>query len=230
MQSENASLTTGTVTGDRGIAENYGSSGTANTGAYQPSLVGHYHSFWGSVFAGSIAAISLSVLSYALMFGCHVGLYNPQGDVNWGVGALIWSVITAAVAYFIGGSVAAALQPVDRHGWVHGFMVWALSVPLVLVLTSMIAIGTSMTYGGAAPAAGGHVRLGFMPTILQLSPGVGWMLFLSMVSGMVFAIFGGLAGGNRDYVSSLGNRLHSHSHGHSHTTSVPPTDQTINVR
>ena len=78
--------------------------------------------------------------------------------------------------------MAASLQPIDRYGWVHGFMVWALSVPMILVLTSLIAIGTALTYGGAAPAVAGHVRLGFMPTILQLSPGVGWMLFLSMIS------------------------------------------------
>lgn len=222
MQSENASLTTGTVTDDRGIKEQFNQGyGTAYSGVYSPSLVGRYHSFWGSVIAGSLASISLSVLSYALMFGCHVGLYNPEGNIHWGVGAVIWSAVTAAIVYFIGGLIAALLQPVDRHAWIHGFTVWALSIPLVLLITSFVAMGTSMTYGGIAPAASGHVSLGFMPTIVQLSPGVAWMLFISMICGLVFAIFGGLAGGNRDYVTNVSTNRPS---------DVTPTSQSVNVR
>jgi hypothetical protein len=214
MQTENASLVTGTVTDDRGMKE------TSHSYGYTPGVVAHHHSFLMTVFAGTIAAISLSVLSYALMFACHVGLYNPQGDVNWGVGAVIWSVLTAALTFFIGGYVAGSLSPDENHGWIQGFMVWALSVPLVLILTSFVAIGTSMAYGGMAPAAGGHVSLGFVPTIIQLSPGVGWMLFLSLISGLVFAVFGGLAGGDREYIGRLGDWR----------TSVSSTSDTLNVR
>jgi hypothetical protein len=151
------------------------------------------------------------------MFACHVGLYNPQGDVNWGVGAVIWSAVTAAIAFYIGGLIATLLMPLDRHGWIHGLSVWALSVPLVLVLTSFVAIGTSLAYGGMAPAAAGHVRIGFVPTIIQLSPGVGWMLFISLICGLVFAIFGGLSGGNRDLL------VPGVTSGHTTTSTVTPT-------
>jgi len=60
-------------------------------------------------------------------------------------------------------------------------------------------------YGGT-PAAAGHVRIGFMPTIIQLSSGAAWMLFISLASGLLFAILGGLVGGNRDMVENLTDR------------------------
>jgi hypothetical protein len=222
-QTENVPLPTpATTVDDRGIRETH--YGTAYVPGNVPSLVGHYNSFWGSVIAGTVIAISLSVLSYALMFACHVGLYNPQGDVNWGVGAVIWSAVTAAITFFIGGLVASLLMPLDRHGWIHGFSVWGLSVPLVLLITSFVAIGTSMTYGGMAPTAEGHVRIGFMPTIIQLSAGVGWMLFISLASGLVFAILGGLSGGNRDLALNRGTD-YRHS-----DVKVGRTSESLNVR
>lgn len=185
-----------TTVDDRGIRETHYSIPSLGHG-HLPTHHGHHH-FWGSVIAGTVIAISLSVTFYALMFGCHVGLYNPQGDVNWGVGAVIWSAITALLAFYVGGFVAGHLADDDRHGFIHGLSVWALSVPVVLVLTSIVAIATSMTYGGMAPAAAGHVRVGFMPTIIQLSPGVGWMLFISLICGLVAAVFGSLSAANGD--------------------------------
>jgi hypothetical protein len=209
-QHETAPGTTTVVTDDRGIREQstYGY-GAAYTPGHVPSLVGRYHSFWGSVVAGTVAAISLSVLSYALMFAVGISQNNPTGNPDFGWGAVIWSALTAAIAFFIGGLVASVLMPLDRHGWVHGFTVWALSVPVTLVLTSFVAMGVALTYGpyGGSPAATGHVRIGFMPTIIQLSSGAAWMLFISLASGLLFAIFGGLAGGNRDMIE---NKVEGH--------------------
>jgi len=199
------------VTDDRGMREHSYGYGMAHTPGHVPSLLGRYHSFWGSVVAGMVAAISLSVLSYALMFAVGIGQNNPTGNPDFGWGAAIWSGLTAAVAFFIGGLIASLLMPLDRHGWVHGFTVWALAVPVVLLITSFVAMGTALTYGpyGGPSASAGHVRIGFMPTIIQLSSGAAWMLFLSLACGLFFAIFGGLAGGNRDLAERDDRHTHS---------------------
>src|SRR5262245_19367105 len=148
------------VTDDRGVRQpDY--YGMAYTPGHVPSIVERYHSFWGSVVAGTVAAISLSVLSYALMFAAGISQNNPTGNPDFGWGAALWSALTAAVAYFLGGMIASLLMPLDRHGWVHGFTVWALSIPVVLLLTSFVAMGTALTYGpyGGPPASAGHVRI-----------------------------------------------------------------------
>src|SRR5438067_13559066 len=118
----------------------------------------------------------------------------------------MWSAITALIAFYIGGFITGLLTSVERHGWIHGLVVWGLSIPITLMLTSFVAIGTSLAYGGMAPTAGGHVRLGFVPTIVQLSPGVGWMLFVSLLCGLIASIAGGLSGGNVDRVAEYTSR------------------------
>jgi hypothetical protein len=70
------------------------------------------------------------------------------------------------------------------------------------------------------------VRIGFMPTIIQLSSGAAWMLFLSLACGMFFAILGGLAGGNRDLAERIGEDR-NREYGRTTTTTTPDTGVTV---
>jgi hypothetical protein len=151
------------------------------------------HISWGAVIAGSIMTLAFLILSSSLAYAVGVPAYTSGTDVSYGWGAGIWAFVTAAVAFFIGGCAGAYLAPdVDyRYRMLHGVMVWALTLPLLLVLLSwglsamsgVIASGVRSTGEASAPSY--HAA-------------AGWGTFISMACGLVFAAIGGaMMGGDR---------------------------------
>ena len=153
-----------------------------------PSIVsGRTRLAWGAVIAGSITAISLLVLSSSLAYACDIRGFAAQG-YGWGSG--VWAVLTAVIAFFCGGVLVSYLSPAceQRAGLVHGFLAWALAIPLLLLM-SMLTAGRTFIFGDVL-----HMTL--QPPINQPSftayHGAAWGTFIAMACGLLFAAIGGL--------------------------------------
>lgn len=98
---------------------------------------------WGPIIAGMLSAltvfVALSVLGAAV--GATTLYANGTGSANtnhYGVAAGIWGAVSALIAFFIGGFVAAKTAAVGGggNGWINGVMVFVASLPLIIWLTS----------------------------------------------------------------------------------------------
>lgn len=92
---------------------------------------------WGPILAGLFAA--LSTLALLSVLGLAVGstAYDPGDNArNYGIGAGIWGAVSALIAFFIGGWLAARSAAVrgSNNGLLNGAMVWAVAIPLLLYL------------------------------------------------------------------------------------------------
>ena len=131
--------------------------------------------FWGPVIAGSLFVISLFVMSWCLMFACHVGTVN--GMVRLGAGSAWWTGITAAIAFYCGSAIAANIYGRGPARWMRGAAVWALTIPLALCIWGFASSGLLVVNTGAH--AGG------------IAFGAIWTAFWSLLVGLVFSLFGG---------------------------------------
>jgi hypothetical protein len=190
----------GTLGEDRGIREAAAAPVYAGYGAG----VMPYASFWGSVIAGTLVAITFSILSYSLMFGFKVGLAaNGTIDLTWGSG--VWMVVTTCIAYFLGGWVASCISHVPGIGWLRGLSVWGLSLPLTAVVISFIAAAIGLAYGLNANAATA-VPTGLTPSrlvadnfvFLRMFSGTAWTMFIALLLGGLCALAGGIMGSTHD--------------------------------
>src|SRR5271170_2502393 len=145
----------------------------------------HSHVCWGAVIAGALTAMALMILSSSFAYACGVPAYSG-GDYGWGAG--IWSVLTAIIAFFIGGMVVSyfASRSELRIGLLHGIMAWVLAVALVPAVS---AFGVLHTYA---------MNAGMQPTLNQptwgVEKGAAWGAFLALAFGLVAAALGGCAG------------------------------------
>jgi hypothetical protein len=147
-------------------------------------------SFWGSVIAGTLLALSIFVLSWCLMIGCHVGVVGDTLSLGWG--SAVWIAITSCIAFYCGGMMASAMGGGDlapaRAGGLKGAAVWALSIPLTFCIWGLAASGTglfaqftlsqSAAASTVAPATGG-VMFGWF-----------WTAFITLIVGLIFAVLG----------------------------------------
>ena len=118
---------------------------------------------WGSVIAGAVTVLAVSLLLSLLAGGLGLGQVdadasNPLG----GVGATFgWSsALFLLISLAAGGYVAGYLSGIG--GWIHGFLTWAVAM-LVAAWLSVSALGgiintTGSVLGGAANATGGAAR------------------------------------------------------------------------
>jgi len=109
---------------------------------------------WGAVFAGLVIATALQVVLTVL--GAAIGLTALDGADSgraFGVGAGIWALLVPLVTLFVGGLTAGRLANVrDRaDGFIHGALVWGLSL---LLATYLLGTGASRVLGGTLNLAG----------------------------------------------------------------------------
>lgn len=199
-QSEHIPITTGNtpvVTDDRGIREH--TTAVAYPGAYVGDLAPRYHSFWGAVIAGSLTAIAIFVLSFALMFGCGVGV-NAAGALIMSWGSAVWICVTSAIALYVGGMIASLMTRPIGLGWAYGLGVWGLTVPLSFVLAAIVAAGSGIAYGlnTAQAVTNNATRLNF----ITVSNPVAWTLFVALAVGLIFGIIGGMSASATDMRAS----------------------------
>jgi hypothetical protein len=127
---------------------------------------------WGAIFAGAIAAVSLSVVLVTLGAGLGFASVSPWADRGLSAGSVtvagtIWLVVTQWLSAAAGGYLAGRL----RHRWLaththevffrdtaHGFVTWGLATLIVVAVISSSVTGLlssgAHALGGAAAAAG----------------------------------------------------------------------------
>jgi|tagenome__1003787_1003787.scaffolds.fasta_scaffold20781019_2 hypothetical protein len=104
---------------------------------------------WSSIVAGVVAAFALFVLFGAIAVAA--GLQSTDTPFKLG-GAQVGSIIAGlfgVLSFIVGGFVAASTAHIEEEdsAIMHGFLVWAL---FVLVLVLMIALGAGAALGSAA--------------------------------------------------------------------------------
>jgi hypothetical protein len=116
---------------------------------------------WPAVFGGTLVALAVELL--LLAWGLFIGfsLNSPGGIKTW---AEAWYFVTALVALFAGGWVAARLSTnTAGPGWLHGFVTWGLTtvatfafaiwVSYGLLGTTIAAVRTTVVAAEAGPPA-----------------------------------------------------------------------------
>ncbi len=166
---------------------------------------------WGAIWAGLFTAVTTFLLLELLAFGIgliRVGpdIFTPQDQPNPWV-----SVIIGLIAFFAGGVVAGITSSVRGPitGALNGFLVWALGIVLILLLS---ALGLGQVFGALGNFVG---QLGLLqpgginapnPNLPNVDPQqvLGFLrtaalwTFLGMLLSAVASALGGWLGGRTD--------------------------------
>lgn len=158
---------------------------------------------WGPIVAGLVSVIALLAILSAL--GLAIGLSAVEGDglAQISTGAWIWGIASAAIAFFVGGMVAAMSSAVGgrERGLLNGLMVGAASITATLLL---IGFGAGSLLGAGASALGDVVNVGQQLNVQQeveaatgalaRAESSAWGSFIGLTLAVVLAGLGGLAG------------------------------------
>lgn len=114
---------------------------------------------WGSIFGGVLTVLAISILLSILATSISLFMFQPTSDdPTSGIGTNIgiWTVVSLLVSLFAGGFVAGKLAGAD--GMIHGFLVWATSSIVTVVLVVWMAAGavklTANVLGSVSSVAG----------------------------------------------------------------------------
>ncbi|WP_270438582.1 YrzE family protein [Bacteroides bouchesdurhonensis] len=108
---------------------------------------------WGSVLGGVMTVLAISVLLSILNSSIGLFMFDPlAGHPASGIGTAvgIGSAIILVVGMAAGGFVAGKLAGVD--GIIHGFLVWATTLIVAVVLGIFLAVGTAKMTANALGA------------------------------------------------------------------------------
>jgi hypothetical protein len=116
---------------------------------------------WSAIIGGTVAAIGIQILLSILGTGAGLAIFAPMTDNNPVKGfsegaAAIWS-ICALIALFFGAAIAGRFSHSVHGGFVHGILVWCLTLIISLVL---LTAGTSMVMGGLLKVLGEGLGIG----------------------------------------------------------------------
>lgn len=141
---------------------------------------------WGSVIGGGLLTLGLLILSSALALACGVPAFSGEGP--YGLGAGVWSVLSAIIAFGCGGWLSACLtSAIDaRYRVLHGVLLWALVIPLIALLHEGGIVGGILLTRGGSLLADVHQMVITAPRV-----GPAWGAFLAMALGLVASICGG---------------------------------------
>lgn len=114
---------------------------------------------WSSIIAGVVTFFSVMALLSLISSAIGFGMVEPTASDPFsgvGTGVIVWTVITMVLSFMAGGFVAGITA--RRVGVVHGFLTWATSVLLILVMLTYITTsavsGIGMLLGNAFSIAG----------------------------------------------------------------------------
>jgi hypothetical protein len=116
---------------------------------------------WKAIFGGTVAAIGIHILLTFLGVGAGLATFSPMTDANpvshFSTGAaLVWS-LCALVSIFFGAMLAGRFSHSWHAGFVHGILVWSLTLIITLLLLSK---GTGMVLGGGLKVLGQGLGIG----------------------------------------------------------------------
>ncbi len=105
---------------------------------------------WGSIFAGGVTAIALSIVMALLGVALGFTVVAPKSDdptSGLGIAFGFWSFFSVVVSMAGGGFIAGLFA--GHRGLEHGFLVWAV-VTIAATVFSGIAVGSALRTLGAA--------------------------------------------------------------------------------
>lgn len=142
---------------------------------------------WSSIVAGVLSAFGLFVLFGAIGFAA--GLESATTPYHLG-GATVGSIIAGLLgilAFIVGGFIAAWTAEVDEPDTaiMHGFLVWAL---FVVLLVAMISLGAGSALGSIA---GGLVSQADNVTPDAIKK-AGWGTVFALALALVSSVLGAL--------------------------------------
>jgi hypothetical protein len=144
---------------------------------------------WSSILAGALIALTVLVLLSvtALAAGLEVAPIGQGAEPRFGVVAA--SIVTGlfiVIAFGAGGLTAVWAAGLVESGpaILHGFLVWALALLLMLALVAMGlgGLGSASTFFGA----------GFEPGSVDEFETAGWATVLALALGAGSAVLGGV--------------------------------------
>ena len=117
---------------------------------------------WLSVYAGLIAALAILAVMSVVGIATGAASYNPNGAAaTVGIGAGLWGVVSAIVAFLTGGWLAARMSAVRRNGsgLLNGALVWVGALALILFILSS-GLGTHTPANKPAVNSGTNITSG----------------------------------------------------------------------
>ncbi|SFH88504.1 hypothetical protein [Pisciglobus halotolerans] len=109
-----------------------------------------YNISWSAIIAGVVTflafLLTLSLIGSAIGFGTVEPTSNNPFD-GVGTGLMIWTVVSFILSLTAAGFVAGITA--RRVGFVHGFLTWATSVLVLLLLLSYVTAGVFSAVGSA---------------------------------------------------------------------------------
>ena len=116
---------------------------------------------WSAIIGGSIAAMGIHILLTALGVGAGLATFAPMTDTNpvahFNYGAAAVWTLCALVALLFGGFVAGRFSHSVNSGFIHGMLVWCVTLVITILLLS---VGTGMVLGGALKVLGEGIGIG----------------------------------------------------------------------
>jgi MFS family permease len=154
---------------------------------------------WGPVWAGVLTAFGLFLLfsMIALAAGLTaVDFEDPLAGIDADLVAMIVTGLFIAVAFFAGGFVASWSAWLTEEGpaILHGFLVWALALVLLLVF---VGLGLGQVFGAAGQVfadqfAPGQIDVQDPQALAEAFTQAAWQAVFAVVLAMAAAILGGL--------------------------------------
>lgn len=107
---------------------------------------------WGPIVAGVVTALTTLLVMTVLGLAIGTTAFEPgeTGERTVGTAAAIWGIISAVLAFFLGGWMAGrnALGTADQNGAVNGFLVGAVTIVVMLWMIGA-GLGNLMGLAGA---------------------------------------------------------------------------------
>jgi hypothetical protein len=105
-------------------------------------------------------------------------------------------IITACIAYFVGGMVASRLSL--NGSWLQGLVLWGFSIPLSLLIVAAVTAAAGIAYAHTTQLTEQIVNSSGTGALYQGNVFVNfagaWAAFLSVGLGLVFALLGSTTG------------------------------------
>lgn len=118
---------------------------------YEEQVITHKRISWASVFAGVIAVLAISILLSLLGIALGFAMLDPESATDIGNGSgtavSIWTIVSLLISLGIGGFIAGRLAQTD--GYIHGFLVWSLSLLMGLWFGAMTINNAARMTGSA---------------------------------------------------------------------------------
>ncbi len=111
---------------------------------------------WGAILAGLFVTMAVFVLLSTLGLAIGISAADTTDRENITVGAGIWAVVTALLAFFCGGCVVSRFTAGETRAEavMYGTVLWGASFALILWATgSVLRTGTTLAMGSANVAA-----------------------------------------------------------------------------